>query len=266
MVFEQLAQAVLSFVNWGITIVVVMLIWEIIQFIRGGTEDRGTGSSGIGKKSLGEIKDSFNEWTGRADVEKKKKITREASREETALLNEYVEEKDELQKIDEAVNEAQACLKVVDSSLAVKSKVPVNSVKDSFDTLSKKVDKAVKETNRLKRNTWRERRRMKQLYEALEEININEKELQNLKVMENYILVKHNEVIQNLAAAAGAVKRAQTLAVPLAKAGAAPNVLTSLEKSLSENIIPPLNKAKEKQQAAYDDTTKMIARIRKVWK
>src|SRR3989338_4982344 len=176
MVFEQLANAVLSFVNWGITIVVIMLIWEIIQFIRGGTEERGDGTSGIGKKSLGEIKEVFNKWTGRDEVEKKKKVKRAASREETKLLSEYIEEKKELGLIEEAQQKLLEFETVVNGAVSSKS-IPKTKFTEAYKNLVDAVEEAGKETNRLKRVTFRQERRSGQLIKELEKAEVKDKDL-----------------------------------------------------------------------------------------
>ena len=260
MVFEQLAQTVLNFVNWGITIVVIMLIWEIIQFIRGGTEERGENSSGIGKKSLGEIKDSFNEWTGRAEVEKKKKVSRAASREETAMLNEYVEEKKELEKIDSAVEEGKNFLATLNTP-----KIKASEVKSGFTKLDKAIQAAGKETSALKRNTWRERRKMKDLYQALDGAGVSKGEIQKVQALENSILERHNYVIAALAKAAGSMGRLNATANS-AKDPLPPKTLTSIREAMIKEITPSLQNAQGSQRSAYKDTEGLIAKIRAVWK
>ena len=44
-VMGTLAEGLMSFADWGIGIVVAMIIWETIQLVRGGTEDRAKGIS-----------------------------------------------------------------------------------------------------------------------------------------------------------------------------------------------------------------------------
>lgn len=266
MVFEQLAQAVLGFVNWGITIVVIMLIWEVIQFIRGGTDDRSEGSSGIGKKSLGEIKEGFNKWTGRDEVEKKKKITRDASRQETAELNEYIEEKNELELLDEAVTKSQEFLQLVGEAQKSPTKA-LTPLTSKIKELNKAVTDAGNETNKLKRNTWRERSKMKNLLKSLSDAEVSKGDLDKIRALEDQVLKRHDYVITNLTSAAAALRRGNS-----ALTNASKNIknratyLTNLQELFYKEVIPLLQNAKGGQESAYKDTEDLISRIRKVWK
>ncbi len=258
MVFEQLANAVLSFVNWGITIVVIMLIWEIIQFIRGGTEDRGES-----KLTDWESNPVLNKlgWTKKAKAAEK--VRHAASREETAMLNEYVEEKKELELLDDAVTQAQEFFTMV-AGAAKSSKIDEASLKSKFKEVDTAVKKAGKETDKLKRNTWRERRKMKELYKSLGDAGVSKGELDKLRSLEDLVLKSHVYVITNLASAAAAINRGNSMVTGLAKSKT--KVLTTLRELFYKEVIPMLQNAQGGQRSAYKDTEALIAKIRAVWK
>ncbi len=274
MVFEQLANAVLSFVNWGITIVVIMLIWEIIQFIRGGTEDRGVGEWQTGRKSLGEIKDSFNEWTGRKEVQKQKKIKRQASRDKTRLLNEYIEEKKEKELLDKALVALKEFDDVADKAInnGIDNKKAFTA---SFNELKKALQESANEINRLKRATWRQERQTDRLIKELEEV-ASDKELQALKALDRDILVRHDKVVKSLA-------ESQSSFVPISQAVSAVNtaktpikISDSIKgKTLQQHIRnarvaldeveKKLKEAVKEQAEAYKEVEGLIARMKKLW-
>ncbi|MDO8656395.1 MAG: hypothetical protein Q7K45_04095 [Nanoarchaeota archaeon] len=277
MVFEQLAQAVLGFVNWGITIVLIMLVWEIIQFIRGGSEERDTGSSGVGKKSLSEIKEGFNKWTGRDEVEKKKKITRDAAREETSALNEYIAEETELKHLDDAVVKAQECLKLVGDAQTSPATSPAKiinvfeSISSKFKEVNRAVQAAENQTKELTRTTWRERRKMKELLKSLDDADVSKGDLDSVRALEDQVLKRHDYVITNLASAVAALHRGDSTAKKLSS-NAKNEIpkktiyLTTLRELFYKEVIPMLQKAQGGQRSAYKDTQDLISRIRKVWK
>lgn len=276
MVFEQLAQAVLGFVNWGITLVVIMLIWEIIQFIRGGSEERGTGSSGIGKKSLGEIKDSFNEWTGRAEAEKKKKVKRAASREETQLLSDYIEEKKELELIEEAQKRFAVFDTVVNGAISSKS-IPQKKFTESYTELVTVVEAAGKEINKLKRTEFRQQRRSSQLIKLLEEAGAKTKVLDELRASENYILERHDKLIKEIATAntiledsgligkaVKAITRKSKVSIPITAGTVVEQNIGYIHGEL-DTIKANLAIAAQTQDDAYTMVKSLVAQFRKVW-
>jgi len=275
MVFEQLANAVLSFVNWGITIVVIMLIWEIIQFIRGGTEERGDGTSGIGKKSLGEIKEGFNKWTGRDEVEKKKKVKRAASREETKLLSEYIEEKKELGLIEEAQQKLLEFETVVNGAVSSKS-IPKTKFTEAYKNLVDAVEEAGKETNRLKRVTFRQERRSGQLIKELEKAEVKDKDLNELRSLENYILQNHDKLIKEIATAFATLKDSGLIGkavkvIAKSKAASIPITAGIIEQNIGyihgelNAVEANLKAAASAQDNAYTAVKSLVAQFRKLW-
>ncbi len=277
MVFEQLAQAVLGFVNWGITIVVIMLIWEVIQFIRGGSEDRGAGSSGIGKKSLGEIKEGFNKWTGREEVEKKKKVKRAASREETKLLSEYIEEKNELGLIAEAQKKLTEFDVIVNGAVSSGS-IPRIKFTEAYKALFEAVKEAGENINKLKRVTFRQERRSDQLIKELDKAGADDKVLQKLRAAENDILKKHDELIKEIATAltilqdSGLIGKAVNEITKKSRAASIPITAgTPIEQNIGfihgelDTVEANLKVATKAQKEAYDMVEGLIAQFRKLW-
>lgn len=174
MVFESLAKAILTFVNWGITILVFMLIYEVFRLIAGG--EKGAEKAGdVGKEKLGKW------WKKRR------------RRQKTRLLREYLEEEKEMELID----------KVKDSITKAVSLVQAIINKKKIDTLSEKqgliaiivavndaLDEAIGHFGKLKMRTWRQERETGKLIEKLEEAGAS---VDNLKVYEKEILDFHKK-------------------------------------------------------------------------
>lgn len=89
MVFEEIAQGILSFVNWGITILVLMLLWEIWRFFN---------FPGAGSAIGGKLGGPFSKFVERGGVkgnfglvaEGVKKLWRGEQKEEKFELKKYV--------------------------------------------------------------------------------------------------------------------------------------------------------------------------------
>ncbi len=267
--FETLAQWILNLVNWGVTILVFMLIWEIIQFARGSGERQAAGEPGWFGKAKG--------WFGQR--EKTKKVKRAAGREKTRLLSEYIEEKEELEKLDDA-QKAFDAFKAEVNSAAGAGITKRKEFVDRFAELQKAVNEAGKEVSKLKRVTWRQQRRSKQLLDELDKSGAEDAELKKLRAVENDILKKHDELIKHLTTAAqpladnGAIgkevapiKRAKAGSIPLAtKIGGKETRqrIADINSALG-SVKDLLEKARKAQEEAYKLTEGLIAAFRSLW-
>ena len=262
--FEAVALNILNFVNWGITLLVFMLIWEVIQFIRGGE----TSVSDV-TRTGSEWFDKAKSWVGAKGEEKK--VKRSARREKTAALNEYVEEKKEVELMKTVAENLNAFFGIVNTGLSKgidNKKVFVKS----YDAVTKALKELTNETSRLKRVTFRSERRTDQLLKDLEEADADDKQLKQARALERDILAQHDQVEQKVKRLAGLNSDISTNVRELEKlsgntltlANDVPANLKSI-KSGVEAANKELGAAIKAQNQAYKEAEALIAKFKSLW-
>ena len=285
--FETLAQGILNFVNWGITIITIMAIWEAIAWATGyGTEGK-TGAKSVSKfgerlgKRIGEMTE------GIPALKEEKKVKRAAGREKTTMLSEYIEEKKEL----DFIKTASKKLKNFDAVVAAAKSAGITdkkAISKGYDELKTALTDAEKEIRRLKRSTFRQERRSKQLIDALEDGGVSKTELNGIQALENNILVKHDEVVKGLELALQQVDkgpvgtevgilnaflkryRGRLPIAPSVVTGStatSPSVsvrLNALEAALA-SVATALDNAEKAEKEAYTEVEGLIGKFRTLW-
>ncbi len=179
--FEQLAKGILNFVNFGITILAIMLIWEGIRFIAG---PKGGTAAAVGSR--------LTDWKKSPVLNAIKKGT---GRYKTRLLNEYVQEQRETTNLGEAVKAAKEALAVVEKFRSAKELKNEGEQKELVDAVEKVEEhlKAVKrQYRRVNRATWRQERAIEPIIKKWGEAG---KDTKNLMALENNLLRKHKEAL-----------------------------------------------------------------------
>lgn len=274
---------VAQFASWANIALWVVLIYFAFLWIKGGKEGTLFGGAGrIGRMSFGDIKDKFNKFTGREEAQKRKKLDRDAKREKTKLLSEYLEEQKELGLISKIQEKAKTFEIAVEA--ATEEGIPK---KDPFLKLYTEINDAVgdaeKEVRRLKRVTFRQERRSNLLIKDLEEMGASKGKIEELKSLEAGLLKSHDnlltgmEKIQAVLDKGGAVgkfieklkgiKKGWPLS-PASKIGP-----ITLKDFLHGGLLPEIVKlrgfldtTKKEQEAAYKECEGLIAYFEKVWK
>lgn len=245
MVFEQLANSILVLVDWGIAILVLMLIWEGIQWIRVGGEVQAGAATQYGKKSIGEVVRDFNKFTGRDKVQEGKKIKRDAAREKSRLLSEYIEEERELTLAKEA-EEAFVKFKS-DYSKSGNYNASGRKLKDSIDALETEV-------RRLMKTTFRQERQYHKLMNDIQKMG-KPRDFMNAEALENSLLTEHKKVRDGVEELSQDVHK---LPATLADKSATQTILQRMDIALDAVL--------KAQQQAYKDCEGIIALFEKLWK
>lgn len=176
MVLEELGQNILNLVNYGITVIIILMAIEAWRFFsHGGT--------------AGKVGAGLTDWDKSPVLNF---IKKRQGRSKTKLLNEYLEEQKEtelLNKAVESVNNALAEVKKIQSAGKINK-----AERDAFLTVVSdvptKINAAEKEYRRLNRRTWRSERDMKPIIEKMEDAKMDVGDLQKL---EEHILILHKE-------------------------------------------------------------------------
>lgn len=270
--FEQLANTILNFVNFGVTILVIMLLWEIFRFVFIGT---GGALHKAGKKSLGEVWEGVQEFTGRKEVKEKKKIKRQASRVKTTLLSEYLEEKKELELLDVVRQALAEFSSAVSNGMArgFPDKSAIQEFKKRNDDLQGAVRDATKEVARLKRTTFRQERRSQKLIKELANVGIDKSDLDKIRSLENEVMIQHEEVIRVMATLSSTAHKidAQGGAIGSTKAVRLPPSNSALQnrlyaiRSLLPTFTAALDETEKAQTRAYKEVEGLEVKLRSLW-
>ena len=187
MVLETLAQQILSLVNWGITIVVIMLVWEVYKFIAGS--EGGKGVADVTGKAGKKIWKYMPGTAARA-----KRVTKKE-------MNEYIMEEREEEKLNEIKQDVSA---IISDVTILRKKVPSSSPEEeksesekflkAFDKLGDKITDAKKYFRSLNRRTFRAQKGIGRLFGYMKDKGVKDDELvKKVTVIEGTILKLHEQ-------------------------------------------------------------------------
>lgn len=181
---EPLAKLILSLVDWGITIITVMLLWECYKFVAGGSETIKEVAEEAGKKLW-----SFVPGT----KAKAKRVTKKE-------MNEYITEADELERINEV---KRVALDVVAGLEVLKkeqfSPRQVENVFKRIKVLGNRIKGAEKGFRGLNRRTSRAQTGIGRLFNYMKKKGLKNAELvQKVGIMEETILKLHQQTADEL--------------------------------------------------------------------
>ncbi len=184
MVLETLANGILGLVNWGITIIVAMFLWECYKFITGGSE----AGSEAANKAWKNAKAYLPGTSARA-----KRVTKKE-------MNEYIMEAEEQERINEVkqvTSEVVAGLEVFKKEQFAPRQV--ENVLKKIELLGKKIKGAEKGFRRLNKATSREQTGMGRLFKYMKKKGLKNAELvQKVTIMEETILKLHQQTADEL--------------------------------------------------------------------
>lgn len=184
MALETLANGILGLVNWGITIIVVMFLWECYKFITGGSEGGKEVAAKAGKK----IWKHMPGTRARA-----KRVTKKE-------MNEYIMEEKEEQKLDEVKNALSTI--VADLEVFVRKPASPPEAQKFLKTVGKLGDKikdAKKYFRGLNRRTSRAQTGINRLFDYMKDKGVKDDELvRKVKVFEDTILKLHEQTAQEV--------------------------------------------------------------------
>lgn len=265
MVFEALAERILDWANWGITIVVIMIIYEFIRLFmtpkKANENLIDQAKSGLGQH--------FKRWWHKDKV---------------AGINEALEEEKEVQLVSDVKNKVtEATAEVV----GVRNKKQLTNVDltvkmgGTVKDIGTGLDDAIKEFRRLNRKTFRQEKKMKELLESLDKKEKDE--LKDVQVYENQILGWHKEAKEALEKARSHFqskidyaleglkncKQVKGAAFPISFAVNTSEVdkrLKSLQDALEDkSFLAEIEVAEKAQHEAQRDLQGIIGKSRVLW-
>ena len=188
MALETLANQILALVNWGITILVLMLIWEMYQFVRGGEEAGPLLKAGGGM-------DNF--WKG-----VKAKIpgtTARARRVHKRELNEYILEEAEEKSLDSLKGSALHILSGLEAVANRKyfTRSEQVGLVQAVQQFGEKLNDTKRYFRNLNRRTSRAENGLDKLFEYYKEKGIEVPK--EVKILEENILKLHQQTGQDIA-------------------------------------------------------------------
>ncbi len=256
---EQLAKVILNFVNFGITILVFMLIWEGIRLVAG---PKGETAKAVGGR--------LTDWKKSPVLNL---IKKGRGRYRTRLLNEYLQEQKETQFLNGAVQAAQNALAAVEKVRGAKE---INSEQER-DELVKAVEevethlKAVKQRyGRVNRATFRQERALGPLFEKWREAG---KDVKDLMALENNILKLHkecltevNNVINHYEKLKGDLKPVKSHSAFPVTLSASPleTPLREMQNNLQDEVYE-LEDVYKKQVEVDKEVQAIISKVRPLW-
>lgn len=181
-----------------------------------------------------------------------KRANRDAKRGKVALLNEYIEEKRELELLNKAKDKCKNFEAELSSGATAK-------LKSSFKEVTKSINEAQQEINRLKRNTFRQERKSQQLIKDLKDAEIKDDKIQQAIVYERNILRSHDQVLDEFKQIMARVNALNAL--NLSKVSNSGTILNGIGE-----IILSLARAINLQEKAYEESESLMAIFQKYWK
>lgn len=266
MVFEDLAKAVLDFVDWGVTIIIILIIWEVIQLVKVATE-KGY-KSGPSSQARGWAAGAFKRWRHSSN---------------TKQLNEYLEDQKEAQFITNLRKARLDATDAVSHLLGSKemTKGDLARLGESLDAVHDRLDEALHEFRKLDRKTLQQERGTKKLFDVMADKGLK---VTNLKVYEDNILKLHKETKELLNEAATHFKEKvlekYTLLKTLAEEGVKAKTfawpvplsfvkteITDIRTQLTDKttFVDKLELAEQKQDEALKEAQSILAESRKLW-
>ncbi len=244
MAILDFAQWVADLSNWGFWILFGLAGWELWHIIS------GTGSEShlysVGKEKVGRL-------LGR-EMKKAKKM---ASREKTKELNEYVEEKKELDLIKDAQTEILEVEVEIDPAVTGVPPYDKTKLEDTFDKFKRTFEKANKEVRRLKRATFKSEKATSKMMQALKEAGVEQKDEKKVKIKLDQVLRSHEDVQTSFAEVEKENKHFERL-------------LSGNDPAEMHNAVDiikvALERAEGAQEEAYKFTESLIAEFEEYWK
>ncbi len=259
MALETLANQILALVNWGITIIVLMLIWEVIQFFRGGADAEPLLKAGGGM-------DKF--WKGvKARVPGTAMRARRVQKKE---LNEYILEEKEEKYLDLLKGKALEILSDLEAvaSRGYFSQSEKTNIVGKVKEFGEQLNQVTRNFRNLNKRTSRAESGLDNLFDYLKKKDI--KVPAEVKDLEEHILVLHRQTGEEIAAVQGvytkivnsdAMKKLDSL-TPAMFAGAAYKIGTG---SVPFNLVQlyALIKGFKNQRFLLEDAYKKQAEAKK---
>lgn len=273
MALESLAQKIVDFANWGIAILVLMFIWELVGLIGSLGGKDAPARSGVRwfQKHL--------PWTEEA------KGLRSTAVEKTTLLSQYIEDKKELgllEAVQDKVDDLTNVLNAVGAAGKFKNKTERNDLsKKQVKDLSDAFSDARNEIRKLKRATFRANRGLVRFEKELYKEKGGKQPPKTVTAEENGVIAEHDTAIKAMTDAAKALATINNGAAKLNISGN--NVLdlsgkfpdATSAKTIQdyiddmnaairalENHLAVATKAQEK---AYQLSQGLVAAMRKAW-
>ncbi|MBI2582043.1 hypothetical protein HYV87_02875 [Candidatus Woesearchaeota archaeon] len=184
MVLETLAKQILGLVDWGITILALMIVWEFIQLLKlsGGGVAGGVWGAGKGLfKAVGSVP---------------RRLARRAHK---AEINQFITEEKEEEYLDRLKSWA---VHIVTELEAVASQRKIsqsqkNALVNAIDQFGGKLNEARRYFRDLSRATNRDSRRLEKMFNYFKEKKIAVTD--DVKKLEQHIIVLHAETADELA-------------------------------------------------------------------
>lgn len=253
--FATIGKVVLKLVNWGITIIVILLIIEIIRLFY-----RVTG------KTAGKAAARLTDWDKNPVLNALGWTKKAKRRENTKLLNEYIQEQKTTNMLQEAEKVAQeALLQIKDfvKHRGISTATERDKFLEKIEQLGNHLTDVRREYRRVNRATWRQEREMDKILKRLKE---TEQDVSQITTLENDILKLHKEAVEELDTVLdifnGFKKPLQFLAklktpATLDEGSSFPVDLTKLLKSLDAVY--------KKQEAIDKEVEGLIALVQRLW-
>ncbi len=260
MVLETLANGILGLVNWGITVITVMFLWECYKFITGGSE----AGSEAANKAWKNAKAYLPGTSARA-----KRVTKKE-------MNEYIMEENEEQKLDEIkrmVSTVVADLEVFEKTKAL----PHEAQKfiKTFVKLGDKIKDAKKYFRGLNRRTSRAQTGIERLFNYMKDKGVKDAELvKKVKVLEETILKLHEQTAREIERVEAEYARLEAhdemkKLIAISKGGPAASITYGRQemvnlRSAFEEVAVILDSAYQHQAKAKQEMQGVIALTRNV--
>lgn len=250
--FTVWAEGIRTYAYLVFVVIGAYLVFKLIFPTGSGEKAWGVGKVGAEKVKgfSGKVVDKI---TGKAK--------KSAKREKTKLLDEYIEEKKELELVEEAIHNAEKF--DADVKDFTQGKLNLTDLRDGFKDLKNTVEKAGKETGRLTSRTFRQERQYNTLRKALQkaEVEIPSKEKNAMETYEQDLLYQHRLVLDSMRKSAASLNKIDT---ELKKSK---NQVNAKQLSEASAIVHrELGQAYAAQEQAYKEATNLISYFEKYWK
>lgn len=267
---DSIAQSILSFVNYGITIIIILLVIEVIKLFH-----KFTGGRVQEKMSWEGVKDKYNKWgAGRAEGRKKKGVLREAAREETRLLSSLTAEKwllEKLQRVHKATEAYLAKLGEIVIRKRINNKAEADALRSLFDNLKVVFDDVDKSQRKWKRAERREVREMRRLIKKMNTAGVPDKVQKDLEAREEMILNNYITVKKEIKEAAKVSSQVKIFSDPyVGKNPLTPLPLSPTTKAIAIHkaameFAEHIKKAAKAEEEAIKNTASLAEVVKKNW-
>ena len=205
---------------------------------------------------------------------KQRNVERDAKREKTKILNEFIEEKKELELVEKAIEENNSLWVALENlfNLKIPPITPkIKEIKDLFTDLNKTVTELDREFSRLNRATYKQERAGGKLIKDLEDSEVNKTVLEQAKVYEKEILKFHDLAIKSLNRVKTMLGQLKTVAFDLSpskwlKTLGTDNFGSPHFYSELKAIYSDLEEIKKAEEQVITQTEELISYFQKYWK